>query len=171
MSAFSPGGHFIIGKAYGLAFAAALLAFAYQLVPAAAAARLSATGTFVYSNACSSPGGDFSGYRVKLKRQGSHIKVAIEFNDSGPEGNAAAQDVKFNDANGKLGFSFQGGDLKYLFQGSIDHNALRGTVDAVDDRQPQAVPITHELVELRLLKKVPKHLAECGGKHPLRGVR
>lgn len=117
---------------------------------AALAAPLPPSGTFIYSDACTSEGGDFAGYRVTLTHRPGVLRAVIEFNDEGPDGRDTARNVAFDANSGKLSFTFQdsqGG--KMSFEGVLSQDNLKARVDDND-------------VTLRLLKKVPKYLPDCG---------
>ena len=134
--------------------------------PIAVAAPLPPTGTFIYSNACESPGGDFAGYRVTLRRGPGSVRAVVDFNDSGPDGHATARDLKFDPDNGTLSFSFQGDNLRYWFKGIVSQSGLRGTVDAMDDSHQPSVSIAHDNLKLPILKRVPERLRDCDPAHP-----
>src|SRR5579863_4115359 len=87
--------------------------------PIAVSAPLPPTGTFIYSDACSSPGGDFAGYRVRLMLDSKGAQATVEFNDDGPDGHDTARNLTFNPTSGALSFSFRGGDGdQYSFHGT-----------------------------------------------------
>jgi hypothetical protein len=127
----------------------------------AIAAPLPPTGTFVYSNACSSPGGDFAGYRVTLIHSLTGTRATIEFNDDGLDGRDMARNLKFNPVSGALSFSFRGsvdGD-QYSFHGTASPEKLVGVFDVKLTGETGAnlePPLTMPLV-----KKVPRYLPPC----------
>src|SRR5206468_2486690 len=109
-----------------------------------------------YSNACASPGGDFSGYRVRLTRTPNSINAIIDFNDDGPDGRDTARDLKFDSLSGALSFSFRAGadGDQYSFHGTAGLDKLVGTFDVklagardINRGRPVSMPI---------MKKVPR---------------
>ncbi len=146
-------------KIGSVALSAALLA-----TPAIArgAGPLPASGRFIYSNACLSPGGDFAGYRVSLTRNAKGLSATVEFNDDGPDGSDKARDLTFEPVSGVLNFSFHGGidaDV-YAFHGTVTKDKLVGTFGVktagrsdLGDGPLQTLPRA---------KTVPKDLPPCG---------
>jgi hypothetical protein len=134
-------------------------------VPAVIAAPLPPTGTFIYSDACISQGGDREGFRVTLTRSPGAMRAVVDFNDSGPDGRDTARSLKFYPASGKLSFSFRG-DLAYSFQGIVSSERLQGSLDAVDNSTRPPAPIEHLNLNLPARKLGPKDLADCDPSHP-----
>jgi hypothetical protein len=136
------------------------------LAPVAVAAPLPPTGTFIYSNACSSPGGDFAGYRVRLSPSSKGFRATVEFNDDGPDGSDVARNLKFNPVSGALGFSFRGfvDADQYMFRGTASLEKLVGTFDVKVAGQKDF----HRgpLQTLPSLKNVPKYLPPCDPRFP-----
>jgi hypothetical protein len=98
--------------------------------PIAVAAPLPPAGRFVYSNACSSPDGDFEGYRVRLTASPVGVSVMVEYSDDGSESLDTVRDPTFNPTSGALNFSFRGGDGdQYSFHGTASLEKLVGTFD------------------------------------------
>ena len=134
--------------------------------PIAVAAPLPATGAFIYSNACSSPGGDFAGYRVRLTRNSMGIQATVAFNDDGPDGRDIARNLKFNSVSGALSFSFRSsvdGD-QYSFHGTV---SLEKLVGAFDVKLAGAADTSRgQLQNLPQIKKVPRYLPPCDPRFP-----
>ncbi len=98
--------------------------------PIALSAPLPPTGTFIYSDACSDPGGDFVGYRVRLMLNPKGARATVEFNDDGPDGHDTARNLTFNPTSGALSFSFRGADGdQYSFHGAASREKLIGRFD------------------------------------------
>ena len=126
------------------------------LVPLAMLAPLSVqgaplppAGVFVYTNACASPGGDFEGFRVTLKRSASGMTARIQFSDDGPDGDDQARHLRFDPKSGRLGFGFRGGESgAHTFTGTVSREVLKGRFDTV-------------VFTLPLLRRVPRELPDC----------
>lgn len=116
------------------------------------AAALPQTGTFRFSNACASPGGDFSGYRVTITRRVTGMTVKAAFNDSGPDGRDMARNVMFDPDSGHLRFHFHG-DLPHVFSGTVSTKALSGSIDGVK-------------LTLPAVRSVPRYLPPCDPRNP-----
>jgi hypothetical protein len=104
-------------------------------------------GTAIFSSLCEGDSGDMLGYRVTITRHPETMQVVVDFNDSGPDGKAAARGVKYDQASGKLSFRFKG-DLPHDFSGTVSATALQGGIDG-------------EGVTLPAIKVVPKNLPPC----------
>lgn len=132
---------------------------------ATTAAPLPKSGTFVFSNACASPGGDFSGYRLRLTRNSKGVQAIVEFNDDGPDGRGAARGLTFSPQTGALRFSFRGSDGdQYSFRGMASAEKLAGALNVKlkgEKNFSQGQPMT-----LPMVKGAQKELPPCDPHFP-----
>src|SRR5580704_14292589 len=100
-------------------FAAFVLTISLLNAEHAIAGAQPSTKTFIYSNACSSPGGDFEGFGVRQTRNPERAQATVEFSDDGSYARQNARNLKFNSTGGSLRFYFRGGDGdQYSFHGT-----------------------------------------------------
>jgi hypothetical protein len=131
----------------------------------AVSAPLPPAGTFIYSNACSDPGGDFAGYRVRLILNPNGAEATVEFNDDGSDGHDIARNLTFNPNSGALSFSFLAGDGdQYSFHGTASLEKLIGTVGFRSAGERNT--IREQVFTLPVIKTAPKYLPDCDPAHP-----
>jgi hypothetical protein len=123
--------------------------FAVSASGTAIAAPLPPAGTFIYSAACESSGGDFTGLRMTLIRTPEATRAVVEFNDEGPDGRDVVDNVELDPKRGTLTFTFHDAQRDaHSVRGRVTTKAFQGAFDDIT-------------VTLPAIKRIPKRLPDC----------
>lgn len=99
------------------------------IAPAAVEARPAWTsGTYVYADLCTAPGGGIEGYRVVVRRSPNGDLVTFQQSNGGPAAPLPASALAIDDGARAITFTIEGPHGPQVFRGSLAPDMLAGTI-------------------------------------------